>query len=425
MCYESHDCVGYVVKRYPRFSETFIVNEVLAHEAAGLDVEIFSLRPPVDTHFQNRISEVRAPVTYLDRDNRGGKSDVFWAAIQEAELKLPEFSSKLALAQGEDAKDTIQAIQLALMTQERDIRHLHAHFASSAASVARMAAHFAGIPYTLTAHAKDIFHEEVESDDLRRKLTDASSVITVSDFNLQYLRKTFGPSASRVVRVYNGLDLHQYPFLLPADRPRQIIGVGRLVEKKGFNDLITACAILAEHRDDFHCEIIGDGECGRELQDQILELGIADRVKLIGPQPQSQVIAAMQSSAVLAAPCIVGGDGNRDGLPTVLLEAMALGTPCVGTDVTGIPEVLRHEQTGLLVGQHDPHALARALERLLDDPVLRIRLASRARDLIAAEFDAHANAGAVREQFVGLKGSISECDSYSHLDVPAMLQEVS
>ena len=425
MCSKLTERLGYVVKRYPRFSETFIVNEILAHEAAGVDINIFSLRPPVDTHFQNRISEVRASVTYLDRENRGTKADFFWSAVQEAEAQLVDFSRKLTTFHGEDAHETFQAIQLALLIRERRVRHLHAHFASSAASVTRMAACFAGIPYTLTAHAKDIFHEEVRQEDLDRKLKDATGVVTVSDFNLRYLRKTFGPSASRVVRVYNGLDLVQYPFLSPENRQRQIIGVGRLVEKKGFSDLVTACAILAEQRNDFQCRIIGDGDCGPELQEQILELGLTHCVELVGPQPQSRVFAAIQASAVLAAPCIVGDDGNRDGLPTVLLEAMALGTPCVGTDVTGIPEVIRHEQTGLIVEQHNPHELAVALARMLDDSALRTRLALQARDLIAAEFDAHANSAAIRGQFVGLKPSTADRIMHENCENPAMLQEVS
>jgi len=419
--------VGYVVKRYPRFSETFIVNEVLAHETAGLEVEIFSLRPPVDTHFQNRISEVRAPVTYLDRENRGSKAASFWKLMQEAEATLPNFAHGLAVARGENAQETYQAIQLAMQLKQRGICHLHAHFASSAATVALLAALLGGVPYSITAHAKDIFHEDVRPGDLHRKLSDAATVVTVSDFNVQYLRETFGSAASNVIRVYNGLDLNQFPFLSPQDRSLQIIGVGRLVEKKGFCDLITACAILAEHRNDFRCEIIGEGECGLDLQDQIEELSIQHCVNLVGPQPQSQVIDAIQSSAVLAAPCIVGSDGNRDGLPTVLLEAMALGTPCVGTDVTGIPEVVRHEQTGLSVNQNDPHALAHALERLLDDAVLRVCLATNARHLMESEFNAHANAAEIRRHFAGLHHSAhSARGPYEEMaaNEPSMLQEV-
>lgn len=387
--------VGYVLKMYPRFSETFIVNEVLAHEAAGLDLEILSLRFPTDGRFHEALARVRAPVTYLP--NGSLKAVDFWVEIREASEELPGFWSALADARGEDVRDVHQAVLLARAARAHGITHLHAHFGSVATTVARLASRFAGLSYSFTAHAKDIFHESVRPDDLRRKLRDAAAVITVSDYNLRYLRKTYGLAAARVQRVYNGLDLQQFTYVSPADRPVQIVAVGRLVEKKGFADLIDACAILARCGHDFRCEIIGAGPLEANLRTQIQQLGLQGRVALFGPQPQGEVMRHVQNAAVCAAPCVVGTDGNRDGLPTVLLEAMALGTPCVSTDVTGIPEILRDGQTGLMVPQHDPAALATALERLLDDPPLRVQLATRARRLIEANFDIHRNATRIRE----------------------------
>jgi glycosyltransferase involved in cell wall biosynthesis len=179
--------------------------------------------------------------------------------------------------------------------------------------------------------------------------------------------------------------------------------VGRLVEKKGFGDLVDACALLARRGKRFRCLIIGSGPLEAELKARIARLGVADSVQLIGPHPQRELAAYLQASAVFAAPSVVGGDGNRDGLPTVLLEAMALGTPCVSTDVTGIPEVVRHEETGLQVPQHRPEALAGALERLLEDGDLRVALAERARALIEAAFDVERNAAALRDVFAGAR----------------------
>src|SRR5206468_2033960 len=172
---------AYVVKRYPRFSETFIVNEILAHEAAGCDLEIFSLRPPEDTHFQDAISHVRSPVTYLRAE--GLKASDFWQAASA----LPEF--RFDVARGEDVRDVYQAVLLAGAIQRNEIRHLHAHFATSATTVARLASLFTGVPYTFTAHAKDIFHQDTQPDDLRRKIHDAADVVTVSDFNVRHLQK--------------------------------------------------------------------------------------------------------------------------------------------------------------------------------------------------------------------------------------------
>lgn len=389
--------VGYVVKRYPRYSETFIVNEILAHEAAGEEIEIFSLLPPEDGHFQDAISRVRAPVTYLPA--KGLKVGDFWSTLDGAGEILPDLWGLLEEARGGNVRYVYQAVVLASEVRLRGITHLHAHFATASTTVARLAARFARVPYTLTAHAKDIFHESVSAEDLRRKLNDAGATITVSDYNLEYLRESYGRAAQRIRRIYNGLELERFPYEEPRERAAEIVAVGRLVEKKGFADLIEACALLRDRGVNFRCRIIGLGEQEPELRASVESLSLGDRVELPGPRPQGALIEAVQGAAVFAAPCVVGRDGNRDGLPTVLLEAMALGTPCVSTDVTGIPEVLRDRETGLMVPQRDPAALANAIERLLGDPTLRVELAGRARRLIEAEFDVHRNAALLRGAF--------------------------
>ncbi len=389
--------VGYVLKRYPRFSETFIVNEILAHEASGLEVRIFSLRPPSDTHFQDVIGRVRAPVHYLPSD--GIKAAEFWAALVDAGAADSDLWSTLREAAGEDAGDVYQALLLAREARAGGITHLHAHFATAAAAVARLASKFSGIPYTFTAHAKDIYHQAVSSDALRRKLTDAVATITVSEYNRDHLRATFGAAAARVERIYNGLDLREFPFRSPEVRPARIVAVGRLVAKKGFADLITAAALLAGRRKAVQYQIIGGGPLEAALRAQIERLGLRANVELVGPCPRSAVIAHLQRAAAVVAPCVIAQDGDRDGLPTVLLEAMALGTPCVATDITGIPEVLRNGSTGLLVSPHDPAALAGAVERLIDDGALRVQLAREARRLIEAEFDSTRTAARVRAVF--------------------------
>lgn len=389
--------IGYVLKRYPRYSETFIVNEILAHEGAGLDIEIFALRPPTDTHFQDLISQVRAPVHYLPSDCV--KLEAFWTALQEASRVLPGLWSALEAARGEHCHDVYQAVLLAHETRRRGICHLHAHFATVATTVAWLAAHFAGLPYTFTAHAKDIFHESVEPLDLQRKLRDAAAVVTVSNYNVAYLREHYGEAVAHVRCIYNGLNLERFPYQTPGKRRPLIVAVGRLVEKKGFADLVEACAILARRGCDFQCRILGAGELEIELQAQIVRSGLEERVRLLGPRPQADIIRYVQEAAVLAAPCVIGSDSNRDGLPTVLLEAMALGTPCVSTDVTGIPEVLRDGETGLMVPQHDPIALAAAIECLLTSSDLRVQLAARARRRIEADFDIRPNTARLRSLF--------------------------
>jgi glycosyltransferase involved in cell wall biosynthesis len=389
--------VGYVVKRYPRYSETFIVNEILAHEAAGLNIEIFALYPPEDTHFQDIISMVRAPVNYIKR--HGVKIDDMWQVFKEAAEMHPDFFNRLSNLEATDTRDIYQAAVLARDVIIKGITHIHAHFGTSATEVARIASHLTSVPYSFTAHAKDIFHEEVEPLDLRRKLKEAADVITVSDYNVEYLRANYDSDTGRVHRVYNGMNLNRFLFKSPQDRPPRIINVGRLVEKKGLDVLIDACGVLASENYPFACQIIGTGELESELRAQIERLQLQKWVQLSGPRPQREVIGLLQDAALFAAPCVVSKDGNRDGLPTVLLESMALGTPCVSTDVTGIPEVLRHMETGLMVPQHDPQALALAMKQLMEDSALRVELATRARRLIEKEFDIHRNAARIREIF--------------------------
>ncbi len=388
--------IGYVVKRYPRYSETFVVAEIASHEAAGLEVEVFSIMPPNDTHFQEAIARVRAPVQYIPY--HGVKAADFWAALDAAAAALPGFWTAMEAAQGEDALAVFQGAQIACAVRERGIEHLHAHFATAAASAARLASHFAKVPYTFTAHAKDIFHDTVRPDDLRRKLSDAGATITVSDFNRDYLQRTYGAAAARVERIYNGLDLALFPHTSPEERAPLIVAVGRLVEKKGFGDLVEACALLASRGVAFECDIVGTGPLEPPLQALILARHLQQHVHLLGPRPRSEVVALVRDAAAFAAPCVVAADGDRDGLPTVLVEAMALGTPCVSTDVTGIPELLA-DDCGIVVPQRDPASLAAALERVLTDSAVRVRLATRARARVEADFDIRCTAARLRTIF--------------------------
>lgn len=391
--------LGYVLKVYPRFSETFVVAELWGREEAGADVEVFSLRPPVDGRFHDTLAAVRAPVTYLRHD--GLRVADLWDTLRQAVAELPRLPATLPLLAQAEGDQAAQALELALLVRRRGITHLHAHFASVATTVARLAARLAGVPYSFTAHAKDLFHQDVSLDDLATKVRDAHHVVTVCDFNLRWLRDRLGSDARRVHRVYNGLDLAAFPYTTPLGRPRQVVAVGRFVEKKGFGDLVDAVALLARRGVDVRCTIAGTGPLWPEVQAQVVRQGLTDRVALPGALTRPEVARLVGSAAVLAAPCVVGADGNQDALPTVLLEAMALGTPCVSTDVGGIPEVVRPGVTGLVVPPHDPGRLADALGALLDDPALGCRLAGAARELVVAQFDVRRQGRALQELLVG------------------------
>lgn len=394
--------VGYVVKRYPRYSETFVVNEILALEAAGAEVEIFAQSGPVDTHFQDAISRVRAPVHYLPAPS--SKASVLWQQLHGAARVFPDAWTTVAANGDVDVRTFPKGLALAELVRERRIEHLHAHFATGATEAARLASAFTGVPFTFTAHAKDIFHESVDPVDLERKLAAAREVVTVSDYNVRHLRAAFPHLAHKVVRIYNGLDLEAFAYRAPAERAPEILGVGRLIEKKGFRYLIDACRVLADRGAAFTCTIVGAGDEETDLRTRVAEAGLDGVITLTGPLPQREVKRRMSRAAALAVPCVVGADANQDGLPTVLLEAMALGTPCVSTDVTGIPEVLEDGVTGRMVPQHDGIALADALHRLLARPTERVALAERARRRIEEDFDVHRNAAALRSVFAGPRG---------------------
>ena len=321
--------VGYVLKRYPRFSETFVVNEILALEKAGVQVDIFALGPVSETHFQEAISRVRAPVHRIRHQFHD--TELYWQLLVQARKTLPEFRRLAHLADEHDWVTVGQAVLLAMQAQSKGIRHLHAHFGTQAATVARLAAAFAGIHYSFTAHAKDIYHQYEEPVQLDLKIRDAAFTVTVSDYNVDYLRTHFGAPTDRTHRIYNGLDLSAFPYHPPIKRPSHVVAVGRLVEKKGFPFLIEAIGLLRDRGIDCRCTLVGDGPLRPQLQKQIEDLGLTDRVQLAGVRPLTEVSAFLKGAAVLVAPSIISEGGDRDGLPTILVEGMALGTPCIST----------------------------------------------------------------------------------------------
>ncbi len=414
--------IAYVLKMYPRFSETFVLNEILEVERQGIDVRIYSLHKPDDGRFHANLSRVRAPVIYLPEYLPPEAGRVFAAHRTLAKAQPRHYMRvlfyTLTRANLHTLKRFFQAGVLAEHLRTQPVDHLHAHFASSATRVAMFAHLLTGIPFSFTAHAKDIFLNTVDRDLLRDKMRAARFVVAVSEFNRTYLtqlsseegtthlqgllsadRLTIPPGHIR--RLYNGIDLSQFnpgPDALPqASRDRLILAVGRLVEKKGFDVLAHACALLRDQGTDFHCEIVGKGPQENALRTLIAELNLTDRVRLVGPRPQDEIVEACRRAAVFALPCIVGADGNRDGLPTVMLEAMAMRLPVVSTGLTGVPEIVDDGITGLMVPQNDPTALAAALTGLLTNPTRREEMGWAARAKVVGNFDLHQNVAVLRQ----------------------------
>jgi glycosyltransferase involved in cell wall biosynthesis len=388
--------IAYVLKVYPRTSQTFVLSEILAHERAGLEMDIFSLRRTDDTRFHAALAQVQSPVFQVARAR--SNATMALQALREHAQHLPRLWEVVQHSKA-NAEDLLQAAALSRAIVDRGIIHMHAHFGTVATVVARLASKITGISYSFTAHAKDIFHENVVEEVLRNKLADSSGVITVSQFNVKYLKEKYAGAAEGVKLIYNGLDLNDFRFEPDGDRPPLVLGVGRLVEKKGFSYLIDASALMRSRGIPFRCEIVGGGELESDLQKQIEDLDLSDCMKLCGPMSQSDVKQKIRQARLLAAPCVHAENNDRDGLPTILLEAMALGTPCISTPVTGIPEVLRHDETGLMVAERDAHALADACEQLLSDQQLCSELTRNGRCLIEERFDIDKNTAEIRALF--------------------------
>ncbi|GAA1294030.1 glycosyltransferase family 4 protein [Brachybacterium alimentarium] len=391
--------IGYVLKMYPRFSETFIVSEILAREAAGEEIIIFSLRPPTDARFHPELARVQAPVIPVGRSSSPRR---LWETWREG-MADPAIASGLARSLEDlvaaEADEAEQAIAVAHLAREHGVTHLHAHFASMATTVARLAGRLSGLPYSFTAHAKDIFHRDVEDADLARKLRDAHHAVTISRYNLDHLRERFDHrDVQRLHLVRNGLELERFPYL-PRSALRQvprILAVGRLVEKKGFAHLIEAVAALREQGVLVTAEIVGDGPLHEELAEQITRHGLGEAVHLLGPRTQEEVRLLLQEADLFAAPFVIAEDGNADGLPTVLLEAMASGIPCIAADVTAVGEVVRTGETGWLIRSGDIDELVAALRNAVGAGPDRRRLTDAARALIEAEYASAEQAARLR-----------------------------
>jgi len=368
--------IGYVLKRFPRLSETFVLHELLELERLGHRVTVFALGRPDEATTHPALDRLRAEVVYVPKAPAGAPRDS-------------------ATRRG------IQAEWVAAEVRRRSIAHLHAHFATSATALALDAHRAAGTPFSFTAHAKDIYHESVDFAFVREAILASAFTVTVSDHNVRHLLEACGrDTAAKLVRLYNGIDLRQFRFTGQDGRQRNsILAVGRFVEKKGFLDLIDALAVL---RDDGHVAqvtLVGAGEQEADIRARIASHGLEGTVTMTGALTQDRVIALMQTHTVMALPCVVGHDGNRDGLPTVLLEAMASGLPVVSTDVTGIPEMIRDGVTGRVVGQHAPRALAGALDTLLASDATRARFAVAARADVEHRFNLQSNVGVLAGYF--------------------------
>jgi glycosyltransferase involved in cell wall biosynthesis len=414
--------VGYVLMGFPRVSETFIASELRRVEQAGVRVRLFVLKP-VEPHERALrhpvVDAIAARPEYLPDTAsltaplhgwRPAHLKPFAPAVRRVLRHRPRglagavaIALKQALRDRRTAfsgprkiyvKELLQAIALAdRVLAAPEVRHLHAHFAHGTTTVTWLAATIAGLRFSFTGHARDIYAPQLNPHGwLRRKLLAASFAVTCTEANVAHLRR-IAPEA-RVHLVYHGLNA-DFARLLQAPPPPQpgangalrVLGVGRLVEKKGFDVLVEACGVLSRRGVPFEALIVGqDDKHGDEVRRRIAALGLEDRIAVPGPMSQADLLGEYRRAGALCMPCRVL-PADRDGIPNVLVEAMAAGTPVVASAVSGIPELVADEVNGLLVSPEQPEALADALVRLHRDPALAARLRDAARATVRERFD--------------------------------------
>ena len=377
--------VACILKGYPRLSETFIAQEIKGLEDHGIDIRIFSMRLPTDGAIHPVHREIRAPVAYLPEYLHWQPRRVI-AAWRRAR-RWPGYAGARRLWLGDLRRDPSrnrfrrfgQALVLAAELPA-DIGWLHAHFLHTPASVTRYAARLLGLPWSASAHAKDIW--TTPAWEKREKLADVRWLVTCTRANADHLT-ALAPDAGRVSLVYHGLDLRRFPPPSGPGRPPRdgsdandpiiLLAVGRAVEKKGFDVLLRALARLPPDLA-WRLRHIGGGLLSRDLDRLGRKLGLAERIDWLGPQPQDRVLAYYRSADLFVLASRVAGDGDRDGLPNVLLEAQSQGLACLATRVSAIPELIDDGVTGDLVAPDDAAAFAKALARLIRNPARRARL---------------------------------------------------
>jgi glycosyltransferase involved in cell wall biosynthesis len=292
-----------------------------------------------------------------------------------------------------------QAIYVGIRLQEKGLRHVHSHFAGMAARTAHWIREFFAIPYSFTAHANDIFAPRDFVVSLAKLIEDAAAVVTVSDYAVRLLQARFPESAAKVHRVYNGVDLsHFHPTDFGNSKPA-IVSIGRLIEKKGFGDLVTACGLLRSRGHAFVCRIIGEGPLEESLRAQIVAKGLEQEVELTGPQTQAQIAGRLAHATMFVLPCTREADGGMDNLPTVIMEAMAAGLPVISTPLGGIPEMIEPGVNGELAPEGDPEALCAAIERLIADPGKARTFGDRGREIAREKFSIETSARQLQALF--------------------------
>lgn len=411
--------VAYIMSRFPKLTETFILFEMVAMVEQGVSVDLYPLlrerttvmHPEAESfvhraHYTPFLSWpiLRANLSYLRRKPRVYLSTL-WDIAKGTWGSLRFFGGALAIFP--------KSVYFAARMAATGVTHVHAHFASHPTVAAFIIRRLEGIPYSFTAHGSDIHRDRTM---LPEKVAEATFVVPISEFNKAVILEACdGRYAEKMTVIHCGVDTRNFRPPEEADVPRDgarsgadgaqrkapltILCIGTLHEVKGQHHLLEACRLLKERGIDLRCHFVGDGPDREALVEQSDRSGLSELVHFHGQQTHGQVAGLLRSAHVVAAPSVPSGDGRREGIPVALMEAMASGIPVVASRLSGIPELVEDGVSGVLTPPGDAHALADTLERLWFDPALRQRLGRAAREKVMEAFDLRANAARLARRF--------------------------
>lgn len=398
--------VAYLVTRFPTVTETFVLDEICALRAAGVEVTLFPLLHGYASVLQPQVQEVEPWVRYVppygmavlraNLTQLGASPAAYRRALGAAfacTYPVPRFLlGALAFLP--------KAVALAREFERTRIGHVHSHFALHATVAALVAARLAGIPFSFTAHGSDI---HVDTSGLDRKVDASAFAVTVSRYNAEFMARRLPPTLAAKIRVVHcGVDIDY--FAPPAVKPRGraevvLVCVGSFRPVKGHEVLVDACARLARRATRFACHLIGEGPLAEAVKGRVEALGLAESFVFHGPRTRDEVRAILQDADVAVCPSVRTPQGHREGIPVALMEAMACGLPVIASRLSGIPELVIDGETGILIEPGDSGALAEALALLARDPQRRERLGQAGRQRVTEAFDVRTSARALAALF--------------------------
>lgn len=388
--------LGMILKGFPRISETFISNEIHLLEQHGFNIHIISMRRPRESFSHDSVKKIQAPVDYLPETLLAPLPKLLFYNLLLASRNPKAYAQAICAAARRFTRTWKSAtlkhlLQAGYLVQHvlpgSGITHLHAHFAHSPTSVAMFAGKLGGLPFSFTAHAKDIYTSNTEQ--LAEKIGLARFVVTCTEYNRRYLMKLAPENTSPIHRIYHGIDTKMFSNDI-SDRepspPYRLLTIARLTPKKGVPTVLKAVRRLCDMGIPLNHILIGDGEERDRIVSLIGRLGLDGVTQWLGTRPHDQVLDQFRSADLFVLGCEIASNGDRDGIPNVFIESMAMGVPVVATRVSAIPEIVKDDLTGLLVPPSRPDEMALAIQKLLTDTDLRKRIIPAAKQRVTEDF---------------------------------------